>query len=138
MMKPIALLGAAVLLALASTPISAKTPQEGAGNASKPLTAAQEQARKIFSRDCAMCHGQAGDGQTELAKSLALSLHDWTDPKTLSGRSDQELFSIIRKGKDKMPVEDQGRATDDQVKGLIQYIRDFAKQSAETAPSGGK
>jgi len=138
MTKPMALLCASVLLAVASIPVHAQTPQKGEGNAAKPQNEAQEQAKKIFGRDCALCHGQTGDGQTELAKSLSLSLHDWTDPKTLSSRSDQELFAIIRKGKDMMPVEDQGRASDDQVKSLIQFIRDFAKQNAQAAPGGGK
>lgn len=135
MMKPIALLSAAFFLSLAAAPAPAKTPQEGAANAAAPASGAQAQAKEIYARDCAMCHGERGDGQTGLAKSLSLTLHDWTDSKTLSGKSDQDLFAVIRKGKDKMPVEDTGRASDEQVKNLILYIRDFSKHPADATAS---
>ena len=36
--------------------------------------------------DCALCHGDNGDGKTDVAKDMGLTLVDWTDPKTLSDR----------------------------------------------------
>jgi hypothetical protein len=60
---------------------------------------------------------------------------DWTDPKTLANRQDQELFKIIRDGKDKMPAEDPGRAKDDEVRNLVVYIRSLGKaEPAAPAP----
>jgi hypothetical protein len=60
---------------------------------------------------------------------------DWSDPKTLAGQSDQNLIDIIRKGKGKMPPEDAARATNDEVKNMVLYIRKFAKdQPASAAP----
>lgn len=83
-----------------------------------------------------MCHGDNGNGKTDLATSMELTLGDWTDPKTLAAREDWELFNIIRVGKDKMPPEGDGRATDTQVWNLIIYIRSFAKsQPSAPAPS---
>lgn len=88
------------------------------------------QAKAVYGRDCAICHGDTGDGKTDIAKSMELTMLDWTDPKTLSGQSDQALFAIIRNGKGKMPPEDEGRAKNDDVHGLVTYIRKFAKEQA--------
>jgi len=66
---------------------------------------------------------------------MSVTLADWTDPKSLSGMSDQQLFDIIRKGKDKMPAEDPGRAKNDEVWGLVTYIRNLSKASAAAAPA---
>ena len=88
----------------------------------------------MYSFDCAICHGATGNGKTDLATSMSLTLDDWTNPATLAGKSDQQLFDIIRKGKDKMPPEDASRAKDDEVRDLIKYIRSFA--SAAPAASG--
>ena len=49
---------------------------------------------------------------------------------------DSELFNIIRNGKEKMPPESDGRATDTEVWNLIIYIRSFSKgQSPAPAPA---
>jgi mono/diheme cytochrome c family protein len=138
MMKPLLLLSAAVLFATTATPASGKTAQEpAAGGSSSPKVVLDPQARAkiIYARDCAMCHGASGNGQTGMAKDLALGLHDWTDAKALADRQDQELFTIIRHGKDKMPLEDKDRASDAEVNSLILYIRGFAKQAASATPN---
>ena len=96
---------------------------------------AQARAKKLYARDCALCHGDSGDGKTDLAKDMQLTMIDWTDPKTLANRQDQELFKIIRDGKDKMPAEDPGRAKDDEVRNLVVYIRSLGKaEPAAPAP----
>ena len=60
-------------------------------------------------------------------KDMSLTMPDWTDPKTLAGKSDKDLYDITRKGKDKMPPEDASRAKDADVWGLVTYIRGFSK-----------
>jgi cytochrome c5 len=105
----------------------------------KPGTVDMAKAKQIYTIDCALCHGATGDGKTDIAKDMQLTLSDWTDPKSLAGMSDQELFKIIRNGKDKMPPEDAGRAKDDEVQALVVYIRTFSKNgpapAAAPAPS---
>ena len=88
---------------------------------------AAAKVKQIYGFDCAMCHGATGDGKTDVAKDMHLTLADWTDPKSLADKTDDELTAFIRKGNDKMPPEDKSRATDDEVKGLIAYIRGFSK-----------
>jgi hypothetical protein len=59
---------------------------------------------------------------------MQLTMLDWTDPKSLAGMSDQAIFDAIRKGKGKMPPEDDARAKNDEIKGLVAYIRKFARE----------
>jgi mono/diheme cytochrome c family protein len=87
----------------------------------------QARAKKLYGVDCAMCHGDNGNGKTDLANDMQLKLLDWTDPKSLSAMSDEDLFATIRKGKDKMPAEDPNRAKDDDVWNIITYIRNMSK-----------
>ena len=140
MLKSFLVLSAVILFEIAAlTPAStlAAGPSQNTPAKTNPVkatAASQDKAKKMYSIDCAMCHGDNGNGKTDLAKDMSLNLMDWTDPKTLAGKSDQELFDIIRKGKDKMPAEDAGRAKDNEVWGLITYIRSFSKnQPAQPA-----
>jgi high-affinity iron transporter len=135
---------AAVLfvIAAASTPTPTPTlaagrlPQAAPADAAKPAQASNDKAKKLYSIDCAVCHGATGDGKTDLAKDMNLTMPDWTDPKSIAGKSDQQLFDIIRKGKDKMPAEDAGRAKDADVWGLVAYIRGLStpQPAAPAAP----
>jgi mono/diheme cytochrome c family protein len=110
-----------------------------------PIASAQEitpHVKQIYKNDCALCHGDNGNGKSELATSMNLVLLDYTDAKSLSGKSDQELFDAIRKGRgDKMPPEDEARAKDADVHGLVAYVRSLSKghlgtQTAAAPPPG--
>jgi mono/diheme cytochrome c family protein len=131
MAKSIPLLLAGFLLALAP----ARTPGAQAAapaqqNPVKPTAESQAKAKTLYQIDCSMCHGDNGNGKTDLATSMELTLTDWTDPKSLADKSDGDLFKVIRDGKDKMPPEDAGRAKDDMVWNLVTYIRNFSKSPA--------
>jgi len=93
---------------------------------------AHAQAKDLYQRDCSLCHGDSGNGQTDVAKGMNLTMPDWTNPQTLAGMQDSDLFDIIRKGKGQMPPEGAGRAKDAEVHGLILYIRTLSK--GHTAP----
>jgi cytochrome c5 len=132
MLKSLLLFAAVVLLVLASASAHARPPQEANQAGKKPTADGMAKAKKVYNFDCAMCHGAAGDGKTDLAKEMSLTLSDWTDPKALSGKTDQQLFDDIRKGSGKMPPEDAARATNDEVHNLVIYIRKFAKDQPAT------
>jgi cytochrome c5 len=141
MSKPYLFLSAVMLFALAVAPAPGKMPQaagSGAKSDAKAAAEAQSRGKKIYAVDCAMCHGDNGNGQTDLAKDMQLTLKDFTDPKSLADMSDQQLFDLIRQGKDKMPPEDASRAKDDDVKGIIRYIREFSKTQSAAAASPTK
>ena len=126
MLKPLLLLSTVVLFVTATTP----SPTRAAGQppqANHP-GASHEKVKKLYAVDCAICHGDNGDGKTDMAKDMSLTLVDWTDPKSLATLKDQELFDVIRKGKgDKMPPEEASRAKDDDIWNLVIYIRSFSK-----------
>jgi len=82
-----------------------------------------------------MCHAANGNGKTDLAKDMSLTMADWSDPKVLAGQSDGDLFDIIRKGKGKMPPEETARAKDDDVWNLVIYIRGLAKAGGNVSAS---
>lgn len=109
---------------------------QGQGNPVKPTAESKARAKKIYGFDCALCHGDTGDGKTDLAKDMQLTITDMTDPKTLSDKSDADLFDLIRKGKDKMPPEDPARAKDDDIWNLVIYVRSLSKGSATAAAPG--
>ena len=135
MLKSFLLFAAVVLLVLASASAPARPPQDTSQAGKKPAGESMTKAKKVYDLDCAMCHGATGDGKTDLAKDMSLSLLDWTDPKALSGKSDQQLFDAIRKGSGKMPPEDTARATNDEVHNLVIYIRKFATDRPAVAPA---
>ena len=104
---------------------------EKAKEAAEKAKEAMDKAKKVYAVDCALCHGEKGDGKTDLAKDMQLSLGDWTDPKTLANVADKDMFNAIRNGKGKMPAEAEARATNDELNNVIAYIRSMSKaQSA--------
>jgi len=144
MLKPLLFVSAVVLLGITASsapgPISqeaAPTPAPSASgpkNPVRPTEKSQARAKEIYGQDCAICHGVTGDGKTDLATDMQLKIDDWTDPKTLAARTDGDLFSVIRNGKDKMPPEGAGRAKDDEVWNLIIYIRNMSKGRPAATP----
>jgi len=148
MLKSFLLVSAVALIVLASTarqgrgaqeaapaPAAAPTQSTPEKNPVKPTAESQAKAKSLYQIDCAMCHGDNGDGKTDMATSMNLTLSDWTDPKTLAGKEDWELFNIIRKGGTaNMPPESEGRAKDDEIWNLVIYIRSFSKPHP-TAPA---
>lgn len=165
MLKSLLLLSAAMLFAIAPASVSGRIAQEAApaqdaGTAAQapapaaqpappvkgpmaadaknpvtPTTASLADAKKVYDRDCALCHGDNGNGKTDLATSMQLTLSDWTDAKSLAAKRDGELFNRIRVGDSKMPGEDAGRAKDAVVWNMILYIRSFSKAPATAAPA---
>ena len=125
MLRSFLLFFAVVCIALTPKAIQSVLAQD-TGMTGIPVKAtadSQAKAKKLYAVDCAMCHGDNGNGQTDLAKSMNLKLADWTDPKSLAAKPNQDLFDMIRKGKDTMPAEADGRAKNDDVWNLIIYIR---------------
>lgn len=97
-------------------------------NPFKPTPESQARAKKIYGYDCALCHGESGDGKGEAAVDMKLTMRNYTDPEALKGLTDGELFYIIRHGKGGMPAEDPGRAKDEDVWNMVVLVRSFARK----------
>ncbi|HUA98435.1 MAG TPA: cytochrome c [Terracidiphilus sp.] len=151
MLKPLVLLSAAFALAAASTAVAVVTAQEAqnppempavaptgpmapdAVNPVTPTAATLAAAKVVYGRDCALCHGDNGDGKSEIATSMDLKLDDWTKPDALAGKHDGQMFDIIRMGMGKMPDEEKGRASDVEVWNMIHYIRSLSQAPSAAA-----
>lgn len=90
--------------------------------------------KKRYDTQCALCHGDKGDGQGDAAKDMKLKLDDFTKPDTLANHTDGELYAIIVSGKDPMPSQ-KGRITEAQVWNLVNYLRSLSgKVPAKATP----
>jgi cytochrome c553 len=86
-------------------------------------------AKAIYDKDCAKCHGADGKGQTRMGKQAGAK--DYTDAKVQAAFSDADAGKAIKegvkvKGKDVMKPGD--KYSDDEIKGLVAHIRAFAKK----------
>jgi mono/diheme cytochrome c family protein len=109
-------------------PAEYKIPPEAAAkqNPVKPTEESLAKAKKLYGIDCAMCHGEKGDGKGDMASDIK-NVTDFTNPESMKGRTDGELFYVIRHGKGEMPLEGD-RAKDDDIWHLVNYVRAFAKK----------
>jgi mono/diheme cytochrome c family protein len=98
-------------------------------NPVKPTPESLARGKRQYGYDCAMCHGQEGNGKGDVAAGMNLKMHDWTNPATLKDRADGELFYIIKNGKADMPPEGD-RVKPEQIWDMINFIRSFVKQAA--------
>jgi len=91
-------------------------------------TARADDAATIWGDKCAKCHGDDGKGQKTMGKKLGCK--DYTDPAVQAKFTDEDLTKTIKEGfKDpdgKTLMKPQDSLSDDDIKGLIAYIRAFA------------
>jgi mono/diheme cytochrome c family protein len=76
-----------------------------------------------FKAKCAACHGATGAGDTTMGKNLKLK--DLGSAE-VQKQSDEELTTVITKGKGKMPAYD-GKLTKEQVGDVVKFIRSLKK-----------
>jgi mono/diheme cytochrome c family protein len=105
-----------------------KIPPEAAAkvNPVRPTAESLAKGKKMYAIDCAMCHGEKGDGKGDMASDIK-NVTDFTNPDALKNRTDGELFYVTRNGKGEMPPEGD-RAKDDDIWNMVNYIRSFAKK----------
>ncbi len=85
----------------------------------KPATAAAD-ARTIFNRQCASCHGRDGRGRTR--KGRQTRARDMTDASWQDDVSDERLFNSISNGRGKMPAFRQ-KISENDIDALVAYVR---------------
>lgn len=97
-------------------------------NPVKPTPESIAQGKKWYGYDCAMCHGNNGDGKGDVGADMKLKVSDFTNPATLKERTDGELFYVIKNGKGDMPAEGN-RLKSDGLWDLVNYIRSLTKKT---------
>ena len=84
---------------------------------------AQSAAELYKSRGCSACHGKDGAGQTTMGKNMGVRDLGSAD---VQKQSDEELVTIITKGKGRMPAQER-KLSRDQIRELVKYIRMLKK-----------
>jgi mono/diheme cytochrome c family protein len=85
-------------------------------------SAVAQDAAGTYKAKCAACHGPDGKGS---AMGTKMGARDFASAE-VKAETDAQLTDIINKGKGKMPSY-TGKISDADVKGLVAYIRTFAK-----------
>jgi mono/diheme cytochrome c family protein len=134
MLKPLFVVGALLISAFSpQEPAAPPAPPPAAAapsttpNPVKPTAESQAKAKKMYGYDCAMCHGDNGNGKGDLVADMKLTLKDYSDPAALKDLSDGDIFNIIKNGKGQMTGEGD-RAKPDDIWNLVIYVRSFAKK----------
>jgi len=92
------------------------------------LSASAADAKATYEKDCAKCHGKDGKGQTMMGKKQGAK--DYTDAKVQDELKDDAAFKAIKEGykKDgKEVMKPSEGLSDDEIKGLVAYMRKFKK-----------
>ena len=93
------------------------------------LSASAADAKATYEKDCAKCHGKDGKGQTITGKKQGAK--DYTDAKVQAELKDEAAFKAIKEGyknKDgKEVMKPSEGLSDDEIKGLVAYMRKFKK-----------
>ena len=108
-MKKLIVLGAALLIAGA-------------------VSARAADAKEIFEKDCAKCHGVDGKGKTKMGEKVGVK--DYADAKAQADMKDADMAKAIKEGvkekdTDKIRMKAYPDLSDDEVKGLVAYVRAF-------------
>lgn len=109
------------------TPKGKTKPNATAESDKQSKAADMEKAKKLYGYDCAMCHGETGDGKGDLSGDYGGKIKDLTDPATLKDLTDDQLYSMIKDGHGDMPPEGK-RAKTDELRALVVYVRSLAKK----------
>jgi mono/diheme cytochrome c family protein len=82
-----------------------------------------ESGADIYKARCSPCHGRTGAGDTMIGRNLKLRPLGSDEVQNLS---DEELFAIISKGKNKMPAFDH-KLSKEQIDEILRYVRSLKK-----------
>jgi mono/diheme cytochrome c family protein len=87
------------------------------------------EAKAIWEKDCAKCHGPDGKGQTMMGKRLKIK--DLTEAKVQDAIKDEQIAKDIKDG-----VKEDGRTrmkaygdtlSEQEIKDLVKYVRSLKK-----------
>ena len=85
---------------------------------------AQSAGETVYKQKCQVCHSANGSGDTVMGKKLGAKDLKSAEIQKLT---DAEITNVVKNGKDKMKGF-EGKLTNDEIKSVVAYVRDLAKQ----------
>jgi mono/diheme cytochrome c family protein len=86
-------------------------------------------AKELYEKECAKCHGTDGKGATKMGQKMGAK--DYTDAKVQDALKDDAAIKAIKEGfKDKEGktlMKPSEGISDEDIKGLVAYMRKFKK-----------
>jgi mono/diheme cytochrome c family protein len=89
---------------------------------------------ELFAANCALCHGERGDGRGARRSSLSTSPADLTHPGWQRRTSPRRLFYLIREGKPGTAMPAWKSLSEEETWALVAYVKSLAPP-AETEAS---
>lgn len=105
-----------------------------AGQSPAAVTAAE--AEQIFRQHCAVCHGDKGDGQSRARFGLNPPPRDFTTPQAAAELTRARMIASVTHGrKGTAMVSWQGRLSQDQIEGVVDFVRATFMVTAAPSPA---
>ncbi len=84
--------------------------------------ASGQDAKGLFEKNCAMCHGASGKGDGPAAKAMKNKPPDLST--TLKAKSEADVVKFIKEGKpDLKPPHPKAKLTDEQIEAVAKYVK---------------
>jgi mono/diheme cytochrome c family protein len=84
--------------------------------------------KQYYARNCVVCHGMNGKGDTEMREFLSTHPSDLTDSEWKYGGEDGHLFLVIKNGTEYDMKPFKGVLDDEKTWHVVNYLRSFAKK----------
>ena len=81
--------------------------------------------KEFYQKECLMCHGEKGDGESAWKDIIPTPLPDFTETAAMRRQTDGELFWKISEGRELMPAFGK-RFSEEKLWRLVNYIRSLA------------
>lgn len=91
-------------------------------------TSSARDAKEIFDKECAKCHGKDGKGETKTGRKL--DIKDFTDASYQAKLKEGEMAKAIVEGlkvDNRVKMKPVQGLTDQEVKELVAFVRTFKK-----------
>ena len=85
---------------------------------------------KLFQRNCAVCHGETGDGKGPWQDILTTQPGNFTDAGRMAEHTDGELFWKISTGREQMPAFEK-KLSEQKRWQLVNYLRALARSKGK-------
>jgi mono/diheme cytochrome c family protein len=88
-----------------------------------------KQGKLLYDRYCVTCHALDGSGKTDMTEMLDVPPQTFADAEWKYGKTDGELFSVIKEGGQNGMQGFVGKVPDDRIWHLVNYVRTFSKNA---------